>query len=502
MGKNYGDFLLDTVEVIKEQFTDKEYEWLKESATEISNIENKLTELEEKYPEVMQKSMDGDMSMPAGSDMSNPPDDGSMQKFPAFEGKDLDGNAVKSDELFSGNAVTVVNFWFTTCNPCVGELSELDALNKELAEKGGALIGVNTFTLDGDEAAISEAKDVLAKKGATYQNVYFDSDSEAGKFTVNIFAYPTTYVVDRSGNIVGDPIVGAITGKEAGGDAASSNRQGTGCRYGLSGGLSSERMITPCIGSISASGCSGTAAERLPPGGRICCRKMKRKKAETAGQPSDTSGDESMYMDTTENVIYLAGGCFWGLEHLMQSIPGVLDAESGYANGIPAEDADYKTVCKGETGFRETVRVEYDPEKVSLDALLLAYFFVIDPTVENRQGNDCGSQYQTGIYYTNESARETVERIAGARARTQREVLCRGRSAEKLLSRRGVPPGLSGEESERLLPYPQGEDRAVLQTAHRSGQLPKAHRGIHPGQADGGTVPGHSGGRHGASLQQ
>ena len=212
-GKNYGDFLLDTVEAAKERFTDKEYAWLKESATEISNIENKLTELEEKYPEIMQKSMDGDMSMPAGSDTSTPPDDGSMQKFPAFEGKDLDGNTVKSDELFSGNTVTVVNFWFTTCNPCVGELAELDALNKELAEKGGALIGVNTFTLGGDEAAISEAKDVLAKKGVTYQNVYFDSDGEAGKFAANIFAYPTTYVVDRNGNIVGDPIVGAITEK-------------------------------------------------------------------------------------------------------------------------------------------------------------------------------------------------------------------------------------------------------------------------------------------------
>ena len=206
-GKNYGDFLLDTIEDAKEQFTAQEYELLKKSAEEISNIENRLTMIEEKYPEVMQYSLDGDMSMTA------PSDDGSMQKFPAFEGKDLDGNTVKSDELFSGNAVTVVNFWFTTCNPCVGELAELDALNKELAEKGGSLIGVNTFTLDGDEAAISEAKDVLAKKGATYQNVYFDSDGEAGKFTTNIFAYPTTYVVDRSGNIVGDPIVGAITEK-------------------------------------------------------------------------------------------------------------------------------------------------------------------------------------------------------------------------------------------------------------------------------------------------
>ena len=213
-GKNYGEFLLDTIEAAKDQFTASERRLLRGEAKKIRDIESALTMLEEKYPEVAEMSMDSDMSMPAGDDMSMVPDDGSMEKFPAFEGKDLEGNPVKSDELFSGNAVTVVNFWFTTCNPCVGELAELDALNKELAQKGGALIGVNTFTLDGNEAAISEAKDVLAKKGATYQNVYFASDGEAGKFTTNIFAYPTTYVVDRSGNIVGDPIVGAITEKK------------------------------------------------------------------------------------------------------------------------------------------------------------------------------------------------------------------------------------------------------------------------------------------------
>ena len=214
-GKNYGQFLLDTIEDAKDQFTEEELTLLTGEATKIKDIENQRAELETKYPWLSETpDSDDNTSVPAGSDMTTPPDDGSMQKFPAFEGKDLDGNPVKSDELFSANAVTVVNFWFTTCNPCVGELSELDALNKELAKKGGALIGVNTFTLDGDEAAISEAKDVLAKKGVTYQNVYFDSDGEAGKFTTNIFAYPTTYVVDRNGNIVGDPIVGAITEKK------------------------------------------------------------------------------------------------------------------------------------------------------------------------------------------------------------------------------------------------------------------------------------------------
>ena len=213
-GKNYGQFLLDTIEEAKDQFTEEELTLLTGEATKIKDIENQRAELETKYPWLSETSdSDDNTSVPAGSDMTTPPDDGSMQKFPAFEGKDLDGNTVKSSELFAKNAVTVVNFWFTTCNPCVGELAELDALNKELAEKGGALIGVNTFTLDGNETAISEAKDVLAKKGATYQNVYFASDGEAGKFTTNIFAYPTTYVVDRNGNIVGDPIVGAITEK-------------------------------------------------------------------------------------------------------------------------------------------------------------------------------------------------------------------------------------------------------------------------------------------------
>ena len=213
-GKNYGEFLLSTIEAAKEQFTDEEYELLKEKATEIKNIEDRLAALEEKFPSLSETpAEDGSMSVPAGSDMTTPPDDGSMQKFPAFEGKDLDGNTVKSSELFAKNAVTVVNFWFTTCGPCVGELGDLDALNKDLSGKGGALIGINAFTLDGNEAAISEAKDVLTQSGATYQNVYFDSGSEAGKFVESIYAYPTTYVVNRSGRIVGDPIVGAITSK-------------------------------------------------------------------------------------------------------------------------------------------------------------------------------------------------------------------------------------------------------------------------------------------------
>ena len=98
-GKNYGEFLLDTIEGAKDQFTDEEYEMLKEAAEKIREIENKLTMIEKKYPEAAQQSLDSDMSVPAGSDMTTPPDDGSTQKFPAFEGKDLDGNTVKSLSL-------------------------------------------------------------------------------------------------------------------------------------------------------------------------------------------------------------------------------------------------------------------------------------------------------------------------------------------------------------------------------------------------------------------
>ncbi len=211
-GKNYGDFLLDTIESAKDKFTADELKLLRQGGEKIREIERTLTAIEAKFPEAAPKAPGNGDSIPADSP-TTPGNGDKTQKFPAFEGKDLNGNPVKSDDLFSKNAVTVVNFWFTTCGPCVGELGDLDALNKELSGKGGALIGINAFTLDGNEAAISDAKDVLTQSGATYQNVYFDSGSEAGKFVESIYAYPTTYVVNRSGRIVGDPIVGAITSK-------------------------------------------------------------------------------------------------------------------------------------------------------------------------------------------------------------------------------------------------------------------------------------------------
>lgn len=211
-GSNYGDFLLNTIEGAKGQFTADELKTLKEGAEQIKEIEGKLTILEQKYPGC--GSTPGSGESVAAEDAGMSGNTSKLTQFPSFQGKDLDGNDVNSSELFSGNTVTVVNFWFTTCKPCVGELEDLEALNKTLSAKGGAVVGVNSFTLDGDKAAISEAKDVLSKKGVTYKNIWFDSKSEAGKFTSGLYSYPTTYVVDKNGNIVGQPIVGAITSPE------------------------------------------------------------------------------------------------------------------------------------------------------------------------------------------------------------------------------------------------------------------------------------------------
>ena len=214
-GSNYGDFLLKTIDGAKDEFTADELKTLKAGAQQIKEIEDKLESLEKEFPGCGSTPSAGESvdastaGMTAGANASS-----EATKFPSFKGKDLDGNDVNSDELFSSSKVTVMNFWFTTCKPCVGELGDLEQLNKELAEKGGQVVGVNSFTLDGNKDDIADAKDVLSKKGVTYKNIWFKSDSDAGKFTSNLFSFPTTYVIDQNGNIVGDPIVGAISSAE------------------------------------------------------------------------------------------------------------------------------------------------------------------------------------------------------------------------------------------------------------------------------------------------
>lgn len=112
-------------------------------------------------------------------------------------------------------------------------------------------------------------------------------------------------------------------------------------------------------------------------------------------------------------VIYLAGGCFWGLERLLKAIPGVVQTVVGYANGHSLFPPTYEMVCTGSTGFRETVRVEYQKDTVSLDAILFAFFETIDVTAVNRQGADRGTQYQSGVYYIDSMTEEILERVVG-----------------------------------------------------------------------------------------
>lgn len=211
-GSNYGDFLLKTIDAAKDEFTADELKTLKAGAQQIKEIEDKLMALEKEFPGCGSTPGEGESVDASTAGMTN--DESGETKFPSFKGKDLDGNDVNSDELFSKNKVTVMNFWFTTCKPCVGELGDLEKLNKELAEKGGQVVGVNSFTLDGNKDEVADAKDVLSKKGVTYKNIWFKSDSEAGKFTSNLYSFPTTYVIDQNGNIVGEPIMGGINSAE------------------------------------------------------------------------------------------------------------------------------------------------------------------------------------------------------------------------------------------------------------------------------------------------
>lgn len=212
-GKSYGDFLLETINAAKDQFSADELKLLQGEAEKIRDIGNKLAALEEKYPEIMQKSLDSDMNMPADKDMDTMPDSGSKDnKTDGGNTGNTPDNGSTGNKTDNGSTGNKTDDSSLPKFPAF-EGKDLDALNKELSGKGGALIGINAFTLDGNEAAISDAKDVLTQSGATYQNVYFDSGSEAGKFVESIYAYPTTYVVNRSGRIVGDPIVGAITSK-------------------------------------------------------------------------------------------------------------------------------------------------------------------------------------------------------------------------------------------------------------------------------------------------
>ena len=197
MNENYADFLASTVESNKDSFSEEEYETLSKDIETICGIEEEIAKLEK------------ESAASESSDNASSKSDESTGVFKGFKGKDLDGNDV-DDSLFAKNKVTVVNFWFSGCKPCVGELSKLNELNEKLKEMGGEVVGINTDTLDNNEAGIKEAKEILKAQGASYKNLTFDSNSTVGKYAGNIMAFPTTVLVDKDGNIVGEPFMGGI----------------------------------------------------------------------------------------------------------------------------------------------------------------------------------------------------------------------------------------------------------------------------------------------------
>ena len=196
---NYADYLADTVDSNKDSFSEDELKTLTDDMETIRKIEEQIAGLE-------QGTTAADNTAPGNNSEADSP-------FRNFSGQDFDGNSV-DESLFSGNAVTVVNFWFTGCKPCVAELSMLDELNNTLKAMGGEVIGINTETFDGNEAAMKEAASILESQGAKYRNLSIDSSSEAGKYASDIMAFPTTILVDRNGNIVGDPILGGIDNQD------------------------------------------------------------------------------------------------------------------------------------------------------------------------------------------------------------------------------------------------------------------------------------------------
>ncbi|MEQ2471349.1 TlpA disulfide reductase family protein [Laedolimicola intestinihominis] len=195
--ENYADFLANTIESNKASFSEEEFDTLNKDIETIRGIEEEIARLEKEIA----------ASDSSGSTFSGSAD--STGVFHDFKGKDLDGNDV-DDSLFAQNKVTVVNFWFSGCKPCVEELSKLNELNDKLKEMGGEVVGINTDTLDDNQDGIKEAKEILKAKGASYKNLTFDSDSTVGKYAGDIMAFPTTVLVDKDGNIVGDPFMGGI----------------------------------------------------------------------------------------------------------------------------------------------------------------------------------------------------------------------------------------------------------------------------------------------------
>ena len=263
---------------------------------------------------------------------------------------DFDGNPV-SLAAYAGRPV-YIKFWASWCSVCLTTLADTDAM--AAADNDFTVLTVVAPDVSGEKSA-EAFKTWYNQLGYTHAPVLFDTGGAVLK-TLGITAFPTSVYIGADGALI------RVT----------------------PGYASAEEIAAVFNGSIPQSAgpvSTQPAAEAV------------------LAEPADAAA---------EKTICLAGGCFWGVEAYLAQIPGVLDAASGYANGN-GDTVTYEEVCYDNTGHAETVRVLYDSDILPLSVLLDSYFTIIDPTTVNRQGNDVGSQYRTGIYYTDEADLPVIE---------------------------------------------------------------------------------------------
>lgn len=279
---------------------------------------------------------------------------------PAFALNDLKGDPVKLEDLKGKNVY--VKYWASWCSICLAGLEDLNTLAGQ--EKDFEVVSIVTPGYKGEKSA-KEFTDWFNKQSYGNLTVLLDEDGTWAK-EFQVRAYPSSFYIDEEGLLV----------------------------KSLPGHASNEQIKDTFAGMSSAS-----AAAPVPA-------------VKTA-----TIADKDL------RDLYLAGGCFWGVEAYMARIQGVQDVTSGYANG-KGENPTYEDVIRGDRGFAETVHVKYDPKQVTLKQLLEAYFKVVDPTSLNKQGNDRGIQYRTGIYYASpEDATVIQQAVAQEQSKYDKKIV-------------------------------------------------------------------------------
>lgn len=281
-------------------------------------------------------------------------------------------------QVIDSNKPTLVKFWASWCPLCLGTLEETESWRKDKAFAGLNVISVaSPGHLNEKEA--SDFKQWYAGVQADYPKLPVLIDSSGSLINqLGVQVYPSWAILDKKGNLV-RLVKGNLTNEQA---------------YALAENAGND------FKDLKNSKAKPTAAGA---------------DSQQQAQSSTSKSKNGVYYNSAgtpinTKTIYLAGGCFWGLEAYMERVDGVVDAISGYANGNPnVKDPSYEQVIAG-SGHAETVKVVYDADKIDLETVLKYYFRVIDPTSLNKQGNDRGVQYRTGIYYTDAADKAIIDR--------------------------------------------------------------------------------------------